>query len=128
MVEYLEIFDKQYPVRIGYYVMKKVKEETGMSLMDALKEGGEDNLDVHETILFAALQMGAFAEKQDLDLEREDMPMVLDIVFTDYMKVFTSDKFFPTDELNELEEQAQEQTKKLGKATGKKKPQKRTKT
>lgn len=97
MVEYVEVFGKKYPIRIGYYVMKVVKDKTGKSLQDAFKEAKE-NLQLHETILYAALKMGAYAENEELDLKEEDMPMILDLVFTDYMNAFSSPKFFPKKE------------------------------
>jgi hypothetical protein len=123
MVEYITIHDKKYPVRIGYYVMKKVKEETGESLSEIFKT--KDSLDpIHETILYAALQVGAFAEKQELDLKREDMEMILDLCFTDYMKAFSSDKFFPKEDVAELEAKMKKADKNLGK--GKKGQAKRT--
>lgn len=105
MVEYLDIFGKKYPVRIGYYVMKKVKEETGKSFSGALEEIEETgDIELHETILFYALKMGAFAEKEELDLERDQMEMVLDACFYDYLKLFQSEKFFPP-EMKELAEE-----------------------
>lgn len=115
MVEYVDIFDKKYPIRIGYLVMKRVKEETGKSLGQALQQAKDDPT-IHETILFAALQMGAFAERQELDLKEEDMPMVLDLCFSQYVKAFTSDKFFPKEALSDVEDKVAE----LGKAEGKK--------
>lgn len=105
MVEYITIGKKQYPVRIGYYVMKKVQEKTGLSLAKALQEHKED-IALHETVLFAALKMGAYAEGTELDLTEEDMPMCLDLCFAQYMKLFTSDKFFPeVDEPGKPEEE-----------------------
>lgn len=113
MVEYITIGKKQYPVRIGYYVMKKVQEKTGKSLGKALQEHKED-IELHETVLFAALKMGAYAEGTELDLKEDDMPMALDLCFSEYMKLFTSDKFFPeVDEVGKPEEgQDQKQMKR----------------
>ena len=119
MVEYLEIRGKKYPVRIGYYVMKKVKEETGKSLGDAMQEA-EDNPALHEIILYAALKVGAFVEKQELDLKEEDMPFILDMVFYDYLKLFKSEKFFP-------KEVADKVKKEMNQALGNPKKKKRTK-
>lgn len=110
MVEYIEVFGKQYPVRVGYYVMKKIKEKHGKSLGEAL-QAAQDDPSIHETILMAALQMGAYAEKQDLDLTDEDMPMVLDLVFPQYLKLFTSHKFFP----KEVVDKTSKELDRLGK-------------
>jgi|AntDeeMinimDraft_5_1070356.scaffolds.fasta_scaffold00485_17 hypothetical protein len=121
MVEYIEIFDRRYPIRLGYYVMKKVKEKTGMSFAHVLSkvdesqeignadmksidtDEGNIGIEIHETILWASLQMGAFAEDQKLDLEKEQVPMILDLCFSDYLDLFSSDKFFPDQEDMEVE-------------------------
>ena len=103
MVEWIEINGKEYPIRIGYYVMKRVKEVTGKSLQDAFKEA-DDNIEIHETILWAALKTGAYAEKQELDLNEDDIAFILDTCFEKYLKVFSSDKFFPSEkELEKVE-------------------------
>jgi len=94
MVEYVDIQGKKYPIRIGYYVMKKVQEATGMSLTEALQKKKED-ISFYETLLFAALQSGSFAEKTELDLKQEDMEFALDSCFFDFLKAFESEKFFP---------------------------------
>jgi|SRR5690625_2629374 len=103
MVEYLEIKGKKYPVRIGYYVMKAVKAESDMSLGDALQKADE-NPEVHEIILWAALKQGAWAEDTELDLKREDIPMLLDLVFYDYLELYASEKFFPKDLVEKTEQ------------------------
>ena len=108
MVEYLEIEGEKYPVRIGYYVMKNVKAETGKSLSQALEHSRkEEDYSVHETILYYAMKMGAFAEKTEMKFERKDMEMVLDLCFYEYMALFTSDKFFPREKLEKLEKEAE---------------------
>ena len=95
MVEYLKINGKEYPFRFGYYVMKRIKEKTGSgSFSEAMTKHKED-LELHEVILYAGLKAGAFAEKQELDLREEDMEMVLDSCFLEYLKAISSGKFFP---------------------------------
>ena len=102
MVEFLKIGKKEYPARIGYNVMKAVKQKTGKEWSEALKEGKED-LELHETILYAALQAGAYAEGQELDIKKEDIAFVLDLCFFEYMKLLSSDKFFPKEEVDAIE-------------------------
>lgn len=107
MVEYIEIPGRgTYPVRLGYYVMKNLKAETGFSFAEAIKETQENhNIEVHETILYYALKMGAFAEGTEMDIDKEEIPMVLDLCFYDYMKLFQSEKFFPRkDQMNSQDE------------------------
>lgn len=122
MVEYIEINGQKYPVRIGYYVMKNVKAETGMSLSEALRHAREnEDLTVHETILYYALKMGAFAEKVDMPFEKSDMELVLDMCFYDYMTLYNSDKFFPREKIEKLEEEANKPAGKPQTKTGIKK-------
>jgi len=121
MVEYITIRDKKYPVRIGYFVMKKVQEEFGMSLGQALKQS-EENPQVHEVILYGALKVGAFAEDAEMPFDREDMPMILDLCFPEYIGLFTSPKFFPP----ELVEKLEEKVGKVQEATRKESPMKRS--
>lgn len=130
MIEFLEINEKKYPVRIGYYVMKSVKAETGKSLSECLKASGEtEDLEVHETILYYALKMGAFAQngKTDIPFSKEDMGFVLDLCFYDYMKLFSSDKFFPKEKIKELEQDAEKKLQRTG-ASPKKKEGNKQKT
>lgn len=128
MVEQLEIFGKEYPVRIGYYTMKKVKEETGKSFSDALADAEEEGeIEIHETILYYALRMGAYAETKDmdtLDIEKEEMPMVVDACFADYIELFDSEAFFPKklrEKMNEEGPQLPESSKKKGQKRKRKK-------
>lgn len=127
MVEYLEIFNQTYPIRIGYYVMKKVKEETGKTFSKALQEADEEgDIEVHEIILYHALEMGHYAEhgNMDIDVSEEEIPMMLDVCFTEYLKLFGSETFFPKD----LQEMAENQRLENGKQGQKrtKSPQKQT--
>ena len=123
MVEYLTIFDKQYPVRIGYLVMKRIKEKTSKGLQEAIQEAKDDPR-IHEIILFAALEMGAYADKKELDLKEEERPMILDLVFPQYLKLFSSASFFP----KEVYKEAEEQMKELGEAKPKVQKKKSKKT
>ncbi len=104
MVHYLEINGKKYPIRLGYFVMKKIKEETGMGWAEALTKSGDDkDFSIHESILYHALVMGAKVDKVELDLTREDMEWALDFVLYEYMAQFSNPKFFPQEKLEEEE-------------------------
>lgn len=98
-VEHITIRKKKYPIKIGYFVMKTIKQETKA---DSLKQAFEDardneNLEVFESILFAALKQGAWDEEEELDIKRDQMPLVLGNCFAEFMKKFASGKFFPKD-------------------------------
>lgn len=113
MVEYLEILEKKYPVRIGYYVVKVIQEKYELGFEEALKKA-ENDITMYEDFLYAALEMGAWATKTELDLERDDMQWVLDLCLWDFMKLFDSETFFPKKEQKELRkkiEASQKRTK-----------------
>lgn len=118
MVEYIKINDKEYPVRIGYMVMRAIKAKTGLGFSQALQKAREDeDLEIYETILYHSLKMGSFAVNgnSDIPFKEEDMPMVLDLCFYDFMKLFSSPAFFPQEQLEEAGQ------KKKSKATRTKK-------
>ena len=93
-----------------------------MSLSQALEHSRkEEDFTVHEVILYYALRMGAFVEKVDMPFKREDMEMLLDLCFYEYMALFGSEKFFPKEQIKEMEKEAE-------KKEGKQKPNQRKKT
>lgn len=119
MVEYLKIKGKEYPVKIGYYVMKKVKEKTGEdSLTKAIQKHKED-LELYETMLYAALVQGAWEEEQELDLKEEEMEMALGSCFLEFVEIVGSTKFFPKAEEGEQAEPGKGQKKPQPKRTRK---------
>lgn len=123
MVEYININDKEYPVRIGYLVMREIKAKTGMSYSQALgKARKEEDLEIYETILYNALRMGAFAVngKTDIPFKEEDMPMLLDLCFFDFMNLMASPSFFPKEQVEQLEEGQDEKKSKATRAKNKK--------
>lgn len=96
MVEYVKIKGKKYPVKVGYYVMKKVKELVGTeSLSKALKENKE-NLELYETMLYAALKQGAYEEGEELDLKKDEMGLALGSCFLEFIEIIGSAKFYPS--------------------------------
>ena len=120
MVEYLTIprngEEKQYPVRIGYWVMKQIQEKKQMSLTEALGNV-QDDMSVLEPILYASLQMGAYAQtgSMDIDIKEEEMPMVLDCVYWDFMALFENEKFFPRYQVEKTEKRLGKQEKQKNK-------------
>lgn len=124
MVEYVKIRGKKYPVKFGYYVLKKVKEETGAnSLKEAFQRDEDGQLKAEDTKLFeamlwGALRQGAWEEEQDLDLKEDEMDMALGSCFEDFVKILFSAKFHPQSDDKELQdalgklEEAEEEMKK----------------
>jgi len=95
MTEQIAINKKKYPVRLGYYALKhtsiEVKEKIGKELnMDNMMEGG---IEILEPLLYFSLISGAKAEKEELDIEREDMEFILDECMQEFMDMLP--KFFP---------------------------------
>lgn len=72
--------ETQYPIRVGYSAMKAVKEKHGLSMSKIT----DDDIDVYETILEAALISGHKAKGLEMpaNLDYTDM---LDEVFMDFV-------------------------------------------
>lgn len=96
-IEFITFNKKKYPVKLGIYSLMILQNRDGISLEDI-----NTNPEVYEPVLFMALQQGAKMEKQELDLELEDMPLVLDECFIEFTSLFP--KFFPEEMLGKLME------------------------
>ena len=82
---------KKYPVRISYFALKMLKAESGLSLENI---AGQDDFSAYETLLFYSLMQGAKITGEPFEFKREDMEMVMDEVFFDFIKLIPL--FFPT--------------------------------
>jgi hypothetical protein len=82
MVKYITYKNEKYPVKIGYYVLKKLKAETGKEMDQAF---AEDDIEVFEIILYYALKQGAKYEEKEFNFKREDMEDVLDDCFPEFV-------------------------------------------
>lgn len=80
MVKFINYKGEKLPFRVGYYVIKKLKEN-GKSLEDI--EKGE--FEVYEDLLYYALIQGHKIQEKEFNLKREDMEDVLDICFTEFI-------------------------------------------
>jgi hypothetical protein len=91
MVEYITYKGKKFPIRVSYYVLKHLKEETGKGL-EAIDD---QDFEVYEAILFYALIAGNQYEngKMESPIKRDEMEMVLDECFFDFIALIP--KFFP---------------------------------
>ena len=85
MVEYITYKGLKHPIRVSYYALKKIKEETGKDL---------DNFDFEflEPLLHYALIAGYKAENLNCPFKREDIEFVLDEAMSDFIKLLP--KFF----------------------------------
>lgn len=91
MVQYLTIGGKKHPIRISYFALKMLKAEAGVSLEDIAKQ---DDFSAYETLLFYSLMQGAKVTNQEFTIKREDIEMIMDEVFFDFIKLIPV--FFPS--------------------------------
>jgi len=89
MVQFINYQEKKYPIKIGYYVLKMLKVDTGKSLEDA----GGDNFEIYETLLFYALKQGAKLQGEEFTFTKEQMEDVLDECFFEFVELIPT--FFP---------------------------------
>ena len=99
---------KEYPVRISYYALKHLAAEQGKTLAEIGDVIG--NTDMYEPLLFYGLQAGAKAEKQELDLKMDDMELVLDECFFEFIDII--ERSFPKDRKGAAEKPKQNQAAK----------------
>lgn len=83
MINSIKFKGKNYPYRIGYRALKKVKAKLGREF-----EMSEDNLDYEalELLMFYAIETGCRQAEQEFDLKIEDMEMLLDESFVDILE------------------------------------------
>ena len=94
MVKYLSIKDgkktKKLPIRISYYMLKKLKEKHNVDF----DQIGEDmSFDVYESMLFYALEKGHKVDGQEFTYKIEDMEELMDQVFFEFINMIP--QFFP---------------------------------
>ena len=90
-VEHLDYQGEKIPVKLGYYTLKRLQEEHGISM-----ESAQDNFAVYEPMLFYALTQGYRVEKKEMPFTMEDMADILDDCMFDFIALIP--KFFPMDE------------------------------
>lgn len=80
-------------MRISYYAMKMFQKETGRKIEDLSNSQDILTEGLYEKLLYHSLVAGARVEQIDLDLKEEDMEMVLDECFMEFINLIPS--FFP---------------------------------
>jgi hypothetical protein len=91
MIKYIEFKGEKYPIKLGYYTLKMLKAETSKDLEEVLGDGTDITL--FEPLLFYALEQGARYTGQEMPFKREDMEMVLDDCFFEFVGMIPD--FFP---------------------------------
>lgn len=86
-VEFITYKKQKYPIKVGYYVLKMLKAETGKGIEDTSKD-----LSLYEPMLYYSLVKGAKIAGTELGLKREDMEDVLEEVLYDFINAIP--KFF----------------------------------
>jgi hypothetical protein len=117
MIKYLKYKEKDLPIRVSYYALKRVKEKRGKSLSTM----AEDDFEAQELLLLYSLKKGCEEEgikfeyhfredeekKMVVDIEFMDIKTtienVMDEVFFDFMKIVP--EFFPKKEGKETEDE-----------------------
>ena len=89
-VEFITYQEKKLPVKLGYYSLKMMQSEHGVSM-----DGIEGDLTVYEPLLYYALKQGHKVEKREFPFEMDDMVDRLDDCFFDFIALIP--KFFPVD-------------------------------
>lgn len=91
MTKEIKVGDKSYPVKISYYALSRLQMETGLTPDDITT-----NMSLLEPLFFYSVEAGCKETGQVFDLKREDVPFLLDDVYTEYIQLFSF--FFPTPE------------------------------
>ena len=84
MVRYITYEEEEYPVRVSYFALKKLKEDLGRGL--SATDDGTD-YEAYEKLLYYALQKGHQKMKQEFTFKKEDMEDVMDEVYVEFMKI-----------------------------------------
>lgn len=92
MVKYIRYNEKDYPVRVSYFALKRLKEDIGKSV----SELGEDDYEGYESLLYYSLQRGAKMTGVSFDFKKEDMEDVMDECFFRFLEIVP--QFFQSEE------------------------------
>lgn len=79
-VDYITYKEGKYPIRVGYYALKKLK-----ALGKDITNLDEGDFELYEDLLFYSLEQGHRIEDKEFSFERKDMEMVLDLCFTEFL-------------------------------------------
>lgn len=104
-VEYIKYKNKKLPVKVGYYVLKRMQTEHGVDL-NTTQEG----IVVYEPMLFYALEQGHKLTKKNFPFKMEDMEDILDECLFDFLEILP--RFFPEEMAKMMGVGGQEQSQK----------------
>lgn len=88
LVQYITFKGEKWPVRISYYAIKKLQEETGKDISEI-----ENDISLLEVLLWYGLIAGHTADNKPMTLKREQMEFILDESMTEFNEIVLS--FFP---------------------------------
>ena len=83
MIKYITYKKQKLPIRVSYFVMKKIKEVHGKEI----DELTDKDISIYEDFLYYALISGHRAEGKTMTLEQKDMEDVLDETFFEFIKL-----------------------------------------
>jgi len=121
MVKFVNYNGVDYPIRVSYYALKKLKEKLGRGL--SITDDGTDYA-VYETLLYYALEKGHKLTYPDepfpFVIGKPDNPMdmenVMDSIYTEFMKIvpqFFTDGNVEAPELGEKKEGGEDEKKQI---------------
>lgn len=73
---------QKLPVKVSYGVYKNFGNETGKSV-----EAIDESIELYEPLLWFSLISGHKAQRKELKLKREDMEMILDDCFQEFVDI-----------------------------------------
>ena len=84
MIKYLNINDQDYPIRVSYYALKKLKLELGRTL--SADDDGSD-YDAYEALLFYSLEKGHKIEGIPMPFKRKEMEDLMDDCYFRFLQL-----------------------------------------
>lgn len=86
----LKFKDQEIPVSVGYYALKRYKQETGIEFSSI----EDDNIEDLEVLFWHSLEAGYKQEGTPNPYKRDDAEMILDAVMMQFIERIPD--FFPT--------------------------------
>jgi hypothetical protein len=87
-VKYINYKDMRLPIKLGYYALKMLQEEHGVTMSQM-----EEKFSTYEPLLFYSLQQGHKVMNMEFTWTMDDMVDILDDCFFEFVELIP--EFFP---------------------------------
>lgn len=87
-VRYIHYNEEELPVKIGYYAIRRLREEYGAGMEDT-----KNDLSLYEPLLFYALEKGHKMDGKKLKYKKSDMEDILEECLFEFLMLIP--QFFP---------------------------------